>query len=142
MLKVCLKYADDLVIMSTSPVSLQKCIKNLEEYFASWKLEANFKKTKRMIFNKQGSMIKNYIFFYKNEILENAREYKYLGFTFSCSDKIDINNLLNQAKKLHLQYNTFWQNQNAKTSKRNNSSSNSNGNLFQVDNYTIVSYLN
>ena len=97
----CLTYADDLIIMSTSPVSLQKCINNLEEYCTKWKLEVNLKKTKIMIFNKQGSLMKKYKFLYKNKILENAREYKYLGFTFSCSgsNKTGINNLLNQAKK-------------------------------------------
>ena len=97
----CLKYADDLVIMSTSPNSLQKCMRHLEQYCAKWKLEINLKKTKIMIFNKQGSLRKKHTFFYKNKIIENTREYKYLGFTFSCSgsDKIGLNNLLNQAKK-------------------------------------------
>ena len=97
----CLKYADDIIIMSNSPISLQKCIKNLEIYCAKWKLEVNLKKTKIMIFNKQGSLIKKHQFFYQDKIIENKREYKYLGFTFSCSglDNIGINNLLNQAKK-------------------------------------------
>ena len=54
-----------------------------------------------MIFNKQGSLIKKQNFFFKNKILQHTREYKYLGFTFSCSgsDNVGINNLLNQAKK-------------------------------------------
>ena len=97
----CLKYADDLIIMSTSPTSLQKSIANLEQYCTKWKLEVNLKKTKIMIFNKQGSLIKKYKFYYRNKIIQNTREYKYLGFTFSCSgsDNIGINILLNQAKK-------------------------------------------
>ena len=97
----CLIYADDLIIMSTSPLSLQKCITKLEQYCTKWKLEVNLKKTKVMIFNKQGSLIKKHKFFYKNKILENTKEYKYLGFTFSCSgsDKLGINTLLCQAKK-------------------------------------------
>ena len=96
----CLKYADDLVIMSTSPISLQKCITKLEEYCKKWKLEVNLKKTKIVIFNKQGALIKKHKFFYKNHIIQNTTEYKYLGFTFSCSgsDNKGINNLLNQAK--------------------------------------------
>lgn len=54
-----------------------------------------------MIFNKQGALIKKHKFYYKNNIIENVREYKYLGFMFSCSgsDKTGINNLLKQAKK-------------------------------------------
>ena len=109
----CLKYADDLIIMSNSPISLQKCIKSLEMYCTKWKLEVNLKKTKIMIFNKQGSLIKKHKFFYQDKIIENKKEYKYLGFTFSCSglDTIGINNLLG------MQYNNFYQNQKTKKSK-------------------------
>lgn len=76
-------------------------MRNLEKYCDKWKLEINLKKTKIMIFNKQGSLIKKHKFYYKNKIIENTREYKYLGFTFSCSgsDKVGLDNLLNQAKK-------------------------------------------
>jgi len=97
----CLKYADDLIIMSTSPTSLQKCITKLEEYCTRWKLEVNLKKTKIMIFNKQGSLIKKHCFYYKKKIIPNTKEYKYLGFNFSCSgsDRLGINTLLCQAKK-------------------------------------------
>ena len=54
-----------------------------------------------IVFNKQGSLIKKYKFFFKKQIIQSTREYKYLGFTFSCSgsDTIGISNLLNQAKK-------------------------------------------
>ena len=94
-------YADDLIIMSTSHKSLQKCITKLEQYCIRWKLEVNLKKTKIMIFNKQGSAIKRYKFFYKNAAIENVKEYKYLGFIFTCSgsDNAGITNLLKQAKK-------------------------------------------
>ena len=104
----CLLYADDLIIMSTTHESLQKCITKLEQYCITWKLEVNLKKTKIMIFNKQGALIKKHQFLYKESIIENVREYKYLGFTFSCSgsDNTGINNLLKQAKKawFSLQY--------------------------------------
>ena len=40
----CLLYADDLIIMSTSHESLQKCINKLEQYCTTWKLEVNLKK--------------------------------------------------------------------------------------------------
>ena len=87
--------------MSTTHESLQKCITRLEHYCKTWQLEVNLKKTKIMIFNKQGSLIKKYKFYYKNNTLENVKEYKYLGFTFTCSgsDNIGIQNLLKQAKK-------------------------------------------
>ena len=97
----CLLYADDLIIMATSPEALQKCITKLEQYCTKWKLEVNLKKTKVMIFNKQGSLIKKHKFSYKNNMIENVREYKYLGFLFTCSgsDQTGITNLLKQAKK-------------------------------------------
>ena len=54
-----------------------------------------------MIFNKQGNLIKKHKFHYKGNIIENVKEYKYLGFLFTCSgsDNKGINNLLKQAKK-------------------------------------------
>ena len=97
----CLKYADDLVIMSTSKNGLQNCLNKLETYCDKWKLEINTKKTKIMLFNKQGSLIKKHKFTFNQKNIENVREYKYLGFIFSCSNSSNpgIFNLVNQAKK-------------------------------------------
>ena len=91
----CLKYADDLVIMSTSPCGLQKCLDQLAFYCE------NFKKSKIMIFNKQGSLIKKYKFFFKSTIIESTNEYKYLGFIFSNSRSTEkgTSSLINQAQK-------------------------------------------
>ena len=61
----CLKYADDLVLMSTSTESLQKCLNNLESYCGKWKLEINTKKPKVVLFNHQGSLITKHQFHYK-----------------------------------------------------------------------------
>ena len=97
----CLKYADDLVIMSTSPYVLQKCLNQLACYCEKWKLQVNFKKTKTMIFNKQGSLIKKYKFHFKSTNIESTNEYKYLGFIFSNSTSTEkgTSNLINQAQK-------------------------------------------
>ena len=97
----CLMYADDLIIMSTSHEALQKCIHNLEVYCDKWKLEVNMKKTKILIFNKQGSLIKRHTFFYRGNKIENVTEYKYLGFTFTASGSstTGIATLVKQAKK-------------------------------------------
>ena len=62
----CLLFADDLIIMSTSGESLQKCLIKLEQYCTTWKLEVNMKKTKIVIFNKQGALIKKYRFHCQN----------------------------------------------------------------------------
>ena len=97
----CLKYADDLVLMSTSKDGLQKCLDNLESYCTKWKLEINMEKTKVILFNRQGSLIKKHKFTYKLNHIDIAREYKYLGFIFTCSGSTNagITNLINQAKK-------------------------------------------
>ena len=97
----CLKYADDLIIMSTSKNGLQHCLNELDLYCDKWKLQINTKKTKVVLFNRQGSLIKKHKFHFKQKDIEIVREYKYLGFVFacSCSTTIGINNLINQAKK-------------------------------------------
>ena len=52
----CLMYADDLVLLSTSPEGLQNCINTLEKFCIDWKLQINITKTKTLIFNKQGKI--------------------------------------------------------------------------------------
>ena len=47
----CLKYDDDLIIMSTSHDGLQKCLHNLSIYCEKWKLDLNTQKTKIVLFN-------------------------------------------------------------------------------------------
>ena len=47
-------FADDLVILSETPVGLQNCLNKLENYIKKWKLEINLKKTKIMIFQNPG----------------------------------------------------------------------------------------
>ena len=87
--------------MSTSKDGLQKCLDNLESYCTKWKLEINMEKTKVILFNRQGSLIKKHKFTYKLNHIDIAREYKYLGFIFTCSGSTNagITNLINQAKK-------------------------------------------
>ena len=62
----CLIYADDLVIMSTSAEGLQQCLNKLATYCNKWKLQVNLKKTKVILFNRQGSLIKSIISKYQN----------------------------------------------------------------------------
>ena len=49
-----------------------------------------YKKTKIVIFNRQGSLIKKHKFYFKSNHLEAVKEYKYLGFTFSCSGSTKV----------------------------------------------------
>ena len=56
-------YADDVVILSESALGLQEKLKKLEAYCADWCLNVNIDKTKVMVFNKAGRVIKsNFVF--------------------------------------------------------------------------------
>ena len=97
----CLIYADNLVIMSTSAEGLQECLNKLATYCSKWKLQVNLKKTKIIIFNRQGSLIKKNSFLFMSNNIEVTKQYKYLGFIFSCSGStiVWVRNLINQAQK-------------------------------------------
>ena len=65
----CLIYADDLVIMSMSAEGLQQCLNKLATYCNKWKLQVNLRKTKVILFNRQGSLIKKHTVFFLSQII-------------------------------------------------------------------------
>ncbi len=71
----CLLYADDLVILLTSPIGLQNSIDKLSTYCSKWKLEI---KSKVMNMNITGKK-KCYNFSFKNRKMESVTSYTYLG---------------------------------------------------------------
>ena len=74
-----LLYADDLVIFSRSAKNLQIILNKLESFCENADLSVNLDKTKIMIFNDCGKSLKNYLFRYGANELENVKSYKYLG---------------------------------------------------------------
>ena len=56
----CLMYADDIVLLSNSKEGLQNSLFNLKEFCDSWNLKINIEKTKIIIFNRSGKLLKNY----------------------------------------------------------------------------------
>ena len=81
-------WADDLLILTESEKQLKILLKTLEEYCETNELVINSKKTKCMIFNKNGRLIRSS--FTLNGIqLENVRQYKYLGFVLTPSGEIN-----------------------------------------------------
>ena len=48
-------------------------------------MKINIEKTKIIIFNKSGKLLKNYRFYINDVQLENAQEYKYLGILMRAS---------------------------------------------------------
>ena len=72
-------WADDIVIFSENENGLRVMTKVLDQYATENKLEINTDKTKIMICNKTGRLMRR-LFFINGIQIEFARCYKYLGF--------------------------------------------------------------
>ena len=97
----CLMYADDIVLLSKTAKGLQLLLHKLEDFCIKRNLKVNIDKTKIIIFNKSGRVLKGYNFFYGNNLIEHANEYKYLGIYFKSSGVFTqgIKYLCNKARK-------------------------------------------
>ena len=83
-------YADDIVLLSTSPNGLQKKLDILQNYCNDWCLSVNTNKTKVLIFNKAGRLINKYDFMLNGVKLECVKTYKYLGIHFCASGSFTV----------------------------------------------------
>ena len=54
----CLMYADDLILILESEEGLRNCLNKLEHYCEDWCLDINIDKTKSLVFNKSGRLVK------------------------------------------------------------------------------------
>ena len=82
----CLLYADDLVLISDTKEGLQQKLNILYDYCNNWCLEINTSKTKTIIFNKNGRLMKD-TFSIGPETIESVKFYKYLGIILTISGK-------------------------------------------------------
>ena len=84
-----LLYADDLVLMATSPEGLQKQLDALQAYADSWGLTVNAGKTKVVAFGRRRSAASltdaGLAFTCGNALLSIVDEFKYLGIQFHSS---------------------------------------------------------
>ena len=55
-------YADDIVLLSNSAGGLQKMLNSLLQFCQRWNLKVNVAKTKVIIFNKSGKLLKGFSF--------------------------------------------------------------------------------
>ena len=78
-----LVFADDIVLISSTPSGLQNQIDNLEKASKSLGLTVNLDKTKVMIFRKGGHIAAGGKWFYDGKEMEIVNSYKYLGFTLT-----------------------------------------------------------
>ncbi|HLX54571.1 MAG TPA: reverse transcriptase family protein, partial [Aquella sp.] len=101
-----LKYADDIVMLTSDPQDLRNMIFKLEKYCDEWNLTLNLKKSKVMVFD-QNIKSKNhkFIFKYKNEVIEIVDEYKYLGMLLNSKNTLNahLKIKLNKAKSAIVQ---------------------------------------
>ena len=71
-------YADDLLILSETEDGLTECLQRLNRYSHKWKMTISKKKTKIMIFNKSGRMIRLKIRI-GELMIESCFQYRYLS---------------------------------------------------------------
>lgn len=82
----CLLYADDLVLVADSKEKLQIKLDILQTYCEEWCLDINTDKTKIIIFNNTGKLLKE-DFVIGNHKIECVKHYKYLGVMISNTGK-------------------------------------------------------
>ena len=80
--KYIILFADDIVLFTTDPVSLQAQIDNIYQYSVKWGLTINVKKTKVCIFEKRRSNHDNQ-FYINGEQVEIEDSFIYLGIKFN-----------------------------------------------------------
>ena len=83
-----LLYADDMAILSLFSDGLQNSLDKLKVYRDEWHLELNTTKTRIIVFNTTGRLLKEYRFSYNGKIMEQVGEFKYLGTTLSGSGSL------------------------------------------------------
>ena len=99
----CLMYADDLIILSESATGLQSCLDKLKEYLVKWDLNLNLKKKKIMRFSKGGKN-NNIPFFFNDNIVKQATEYKYLGTIITDTGNFRLNKTNLKRKGIRASY--------------------------------------
>lgn len=80
-----LLYADDLTLLSETPIKLQKLLNSLHKYSDNNHLEVNREKSKVMIFRRGGRNPDDLEFKYGGVELQIVNEFSYLGVTLSSS---------------------------------------------------------
>ena len=105
----CLMFADDLVIFSQSHSGLQNCLDKLGLYCEKWFLTVNLSKTKIMIFNHSGRILRRFSFTFMNNPISIAESYCYLGILFTPSGSFTkaCERLCDQAKKATFKLKTW-----------------------------------
>lgn len=78
-----LLYADDLILLGSSPIDLQKKLDLLSSYCQENKMLVNELKSKVVIFRRGGRVSRYDVFHFSGRNLEVCSDYNYLGILFS-----------------------------------------------------------
>ena len=84
-----LAWADDLVVLSLDPESLQKQIDIVERYCTDWGLEVNISKTKFMEMNGKSTCTNSWRPTLNGQFIEKVTSYCYLGVVISSNGKFN-----------------------------------------------------
>jgi hypothetical protein len=100
--KYLILFADDIVLFTTNPNSLQAQIDNLLLYSIKWDLEINVEKTKVCVFESR-KQNRNTEFFINGEKVEIVDNFVYLGvrFNYNGTFKLCVKTLQDQALKAY-----------------------------------------
>ena len=74
-----------MAILSLSSEGVQNSLDKLYTYCSKWEMEVSAIKTKILVFNASGRLLKGYRFHYNGINLEQVKEFNYLGTTFLVS---------------------------------------------------------
>ena len=85
-----LLWADDLVLLSSTAAGLQKSMDKTFSFYQDLGLDINIKKTKIMIFNCGGRILKNFVFMAGESQIEIVDTYQYLGIKLRSSGSMQV----------------------------------------------------
>ena len=82
--KFILLFAEDTFLMANDVIELQTMLNRLSVYCKKWNITVNVNKTKVMLF-KSSSRPEQFEILYDGSVLENVRNFIYLGVNISCT---------------------------------------------------------
>ena len=85
-----LLFADDIVLLSLTPIGLQTQINNLKHAAETLGLVVNLQKSKILVYRKGGFLGRQERWFFGKEQMEVVNNYKYLGYTMTTKLSIEI----------------------------------------------------
>lgn len=97
-----LLWADDIVLLALERSSMENLLNVLGDYATKWEMEINTDKTKVLLFNPSGRLLKDsHHYSLLGTTLQSVKEYTYLGIVFTANGnmKAAINNLATKGTK-------------------------------------------